>query len=60
MVGSARARLGYTGWLNNTMFFITGGAAWANTEYTALFQTFPPLNQANHYHQERVGGRGRG
>ena len=46
-LASARARLGYTGWLNNTMFYVTGGAAWADTEYTALFQTSPPLNQAN-------------
>ena len=46
-LASARARLGYTGWSNNTMFYVTGGAAWADTEYTALFQTFPPLNQAN-------------
>ncbi len=29
------------------MFYVTGGPAWANTEYTALFQTSPPLNQAN-------------
>ena len=29
------------------MFYVTGGAAWADTEYTALFQTSPPLNQAN-------------
>jgi outer membrane immunogenic protein len=45
-LASARARLGYTGWSNNTMFYVTGGAAWADTEYTALFQTSPPLNQA--------------
>jgi len=46
-LASARARLGYTGWLDNTMFYLTGGAAWANIEYNALFQTSPPLNQAN-------------
>ena len=46
-LSSARARLGYTGWSNNTMFYVTGGAAWADTGYAALFQTFPPLNQAN-------------
>ena len=43
---SARARLGYTGWWTNTMLYVTGGAAWANTQYNALFQTNPPLNQA--------------
>jgi outer membrane immunogenic protein len=46
-LASARARLGYTGWLDNTMFYLTGGPAWANIEYNALFQTSPPLNQAN-------------
>jgi outer membrane immunogenic protein len=46
-LASARARFGYTGWLDNTMFYLTGGAAWTNIEYSALFQTSPPLNQAN-------------
>jgi outer membrane immunogenic protein len=32
---SARARLGFTGWLNNTMFYATGGGAWADVEQTA-------------------------
>ena len=47
MVGQRPRPARYTGWLNNTMFDVTGGAAWADTEYTGLFQTFPPLNQAN-------------
>jgi outer membrane immunogenic protein len=46
-LASARARLGYTGGLDNTMFYLTGGAAWDNVEYDALFQTSPPLNQAD-------------
>jgi outer membrane immunogenic protein len=46
-LASARARIGYTGWLENMMFYVTGGAAWANIEYEALFQTSPPLNRAN-------------
>jgi outer membrane immunogenic protein len=46
-LASARAKLGFTGWFNNTMLYVTGGAAWANTEYTAVFITVAPLNQAN-------------
>ena len=45
-LASARARLGYTGAFDNTMFYLTGGAAWDAVEYDALFQTSPPLNQA--------------
>jgi outer membrane immunogenic protein len=45
-LASARAKLGFTGWFN-TMLYVTGGAAWANTEYTAVFINIAPLNQAN-------------
>jgi len=47
-LASARAKLGFTGWFNNTMLYVTGGAAWANIEYSALFlANLPPLDQAN-------------
>jgi outer membrane immunogenic protein len=46
-LASARAKLGFTGWLNNTMLYVTGGAAWANIEYSSLFLITPPQNQAN-------------
>jgi outer membrane immunogenic protein len=45
-LASARAKLGFTGWFNNTMLYITGGGAWANIEYNATFVTTPPLNLA--------------
>jgi outer membrane immunogenic protein len=34
-LASARGKLGFTGWLNNTMFYATGGVAWENVEYAA-------------------------
>src|SRR5262245_58787877 len=34
-LSSVRGRLGFTGWLNNTMLYATGGVAWANIEYSA-------------------------
>jgi outer membrane immunogenic protein len=34
-LASARAKIGFTGWWNNTMLYATGGGAWANAEYTA-------------------------
>ena len=50
-LASARAKLGFTGWFNNTMFYVTGGGAWANIEYNAAFVTAGtvvfPFNQAN-------------
>jgi outer membrane immunogenic protein len=46
-LASARAKLGFTGWFNNTMLYVTGGAAWANIEYSAVLTTTAPLNQAN-------------
>jgi len=46
-LATARARLGFTGWFNNTMLYVTGGGAWANIEYNATFITTPPLNLAN-------------
>ena len=36
-LASARAKVGFTGWLNNTMFYATGGVAWANIEYAGQF-----------------------
>jgi outer membrane immunogenic protein len=41
-LSSARAKLGFTGWLNNTMIYATGGAAWANIEYNAQLGFGPP------------------
>ena len=49
-LASARAKLGFTGWFNNTMLYVTGGGAWSNIEYNAVFVTVPgvfPFNQAN-------------
>jgi outer membrane immunogenic protein len=46
-LASARAKLGFTGWFNNTMLYVTGEGAWANIEYNATFITTPPLNLAN-------------
>jgi outer membrane immunogenic protein len=45
-LASARAKLGFTGWFNNTMLYVTGGAAWANIEYSAFFFNTAPTNQA--------------
>src|SRR5262249_18937892 len=38
-LASLRGKLGFTGWLNNTMFYATGGVAWAGVEYqgTGIF-----------------------
>ena len=46
-LASARAKLGFTGWFNNTMLYVTGGGAWADIEYSATFVTTPPLNSAS-------------
>jgi outer membrane immunogenic protein len=40
-LASARAKFGYVG-LWNTMFYATGGAAWANIEYAAQEANVPP------------------
>ena len=32
-LASLRGKIGFTGWLNNTMFYATGGVAWAGVEY---------------------------
>jgi outer membrane immunogenic protein len=40
-LSSLRARLGYVGWWN-TMFYATGGVAWANIEYTGTEANVPP------------------
>jgi outer membrane immunogenic protein len=40
-LASARAKLGFTGWWN-TMFYATGGVAWANIEYAAQQASEPP------------------
>jgi outer membrane immunogenic protein len=42
-LSSVRAKLGFTGWLNNTMFFATGGVAWANVEYSAQEANVPAV-----------------
>lgn len=34
-LASARARIGFTGWFNNTLLYATGGAAWTSREYDA-------------------------
>jgi outer membrane immunogenic protein len=40
-LASARAKLGFTGWWN-TMFYATGGVAWADIEYAAQQANEPP------------------
>ena len=40
-LASARAKLGFTGWWN-TMFYATGGVAWADIEYAAQEANEPP------------------
>jgi opacity protein-like surface antigen len=46
-LASARARLGFTGWFNNTMLYVTGGGARSNIEYDNTFVTTVPFNVAN-------------
>jgi outer membrane immunogenic protein len=49
-LSSVRGKFGFTGWLNNTMLYATGGVAWANIEYAANGFTGPPataLTQSN-------------
>jgi outer membrane immunogenic protein len=41
-LASVRGKLGFTGWLNNTMFYGTGGVAWAQMEYSAQAVVIPP------------------
>jgi outer membrane immunogenic protein len=40
-LASARGKLGFTGWFNNTMLYVTGGGAWTSVEYTgtSIFTT---------------------
>jgi outer membrane immunogenic protein len=40
-LASARAKLGFTGWWN-TMFYATGGVAWASIEYAGQESNEPP------------------
>jgi outer membrane immunogenic protein len=40
-LASARGKLGFTGWWN-TMFYATGGVAWADIEYAAQEANEPP------------------
>jgi outer membrane immunogenic protein len=40
-LSSVRAKLGFTGWWN-TMFYATGGVAWADIEYAAQEANVPP------------------
>jgi outer membrane immunogenic protein len=40
-LASVRGKLGFTGWWNNTMFYGTGGIAWANSEYTGTTNLGP-------------------
>ena len=47
-LASARAKLGFTGWFNNTMLYVTGGAAWANIEYSAVLFNTGPTNRPRH------------
>jgi outer membrane immunogenic protein len=40
-LSSVRGKIGFTGWFNNTMLYITGGAAWASIEYSAQATLLP-------------------
>jgi outer membrane immunogenic protein len=40
-LASARARLGFIGWYD-TLFYVTGGAAWANIAYSGREENNPP------------------
>jgi len=54
-LASARAKFGFIGW--NTLWYVTGGGAWANTEYTGVTTTsLVPLTQANtSFHTTKSG-----
>jgi outer membrane immunogenic protein len=41
-LASIRGKLGFTGWLNNTMLYVTGGGAWAGVEYNTQAQSLTP------------------
>jgi outer membrane immunogenic protein len=41
-VASLRGKFGFTGWLNNTMLYATGGVAWEKTEFAAQLAQTPP------------------
>jgi outer membrane immunogenic protein len=41
-IASARGRLGYVGLWNNTLFYATGGVAWADISYSGVETNFPP------------------
>jgi outer membrane immunogenic protein len=50
-LASLRGKLGFTGWLNNTMFYATGGIAWAQVEHQGsgvFFNGFTDQTQPNH------------
>ena len=50
-LASLRGKLGFTGWLNNTMFYATGGVAWAQVEHVGsgvFFNGFTDQTQPNH------------
>jgi outer membrane immunogenic protein len=57
-LASARAKLGFTGWFNNTMLYVTGGGAWANIEYSATFVT-KPCSPFPNDDEKRLGRRRR-
>ena len=50
-LSSVRGKIGFTGWLNNTMFYATGGVAWAQVEHVGsgvFFNGFTDQTQPNH------------
>jgi outer membrane immunogenic protein len=59
-LASARARLGFTGWLNNTLFYVTGGGAWADVEFSGTATTLTAagtlLSSSNAASQKTLGG----
>jgi len=55
-LASVRGKLGFTGWFNNTMFYATGGAAWANVDYAAaLTSPGPGANAITSFNSTRSG-----
>jgi outer membrane immunogenic protein len=44
---SATGRLGFTGWMPQTMFYVRGGAAWMRTQYDLTLSELSGINRPN-------------
>jgi outer membrane immunogenic protein len=58
-LSSVRGKFGFTGWLNNTMLYATGGVAWAEIEYAASGFVGPPalalVQSVNSFNTTKTG-----